>query len=143
MLGANLEKRGAVFFPSKPFGRIGAIEREASRGCFIFSFFRRLDGLGLFLLGILDSSFLFLPFGNDFLLIALVSTGQGGRKWIYYVIMASAGSLIGVFLLDLVMRKAGEEGLEKFVKPRTPGRRGSKPGKKPYTSRFRISCTST
>jgi membrane protein YqaA with SNARE-associated domain len=83
----------------------------------LFIFFRRLGGTGLLLLGILDSSFLFLPFGNDLLLIALVSADRGTLKWILYVIMSAVGSLIGVLLIDLVMRKAGEEGLEKFVTP--------------------------
>lgn len=89
----------------------------ASWASSIFTFFRRLGGLGLFFMGILDSSFLFLPFGNDLLLIALVSAGRGSFIWIYYVIMSSLGSVVGVILLDLVMRKMGEEGLEKFVKP--------------------------
>ncbi len=68
-------------------------------------------------MGILDSSFLFLPFGNDFLLIALVSAKRDSIVWILYVILATIGSVIGVLLLDLVMRKMGESGLEKFVKP--------------------------
>ena len=83
----------------------------------IFAFFRRLGGLGLFLLGILDSSFLFLPFGNDLLLIALVSSGRSSYAWIFYVLMSSLGSLFGVLLVDVIMRKMGEEGLERFVKP--------------------------
>jgi membrane protein YqaA with SNARE-associated domain len=83
----------------------------------IFRLFRSLGGIGLFLMGILDSSFLFLPFGNDLLLIALVSSGRGTFTWIYYVIMSSLGSVVGVMIVDLLMRKMGEEGLEKFVKP--------------------------
>ena len=80
----------------------------------LLGFFRRLGVLGLVLMGALDSSFLFLPFGNDFLLIVLVS-GTRGPIWILYVLASALGSLIGVFTIDLVMRKAGEEGLEKFV----------------------------
>lgn len=83
----------------------------------IFAFFRRLGGFGLFLMGILDSSFLFLPFGNDLLLIALVSSGQSAYWWIFYVILASLGSLVGVLLVNLAMRRMGEEGLERFLKP--------------------------
>jgi membrane protein YqaA with SNARE-associated domain len=90
----------------------------SSWGYSIFAFFRGLGAFGLFLLGILDSSFLFLPFGNDLLLIALVSSNRGGAGWILYVIMSSLGSVVGVVLLDLVMRKTGEQGLEKFVKPK-------------------------
>jgi membrane protein YqaA with SNARE-associated domain len=81
----------------------------------IVSFFRRLGIFGLFLLGVLDSSFLVLPFGNDFLLIALVSSNRG-PVWILYVLVSALGSLAGVFIVDVIMRKAGEEGLERFVK---------------------------
>jgi membrane protein YqaA with SNARE-associated domain len=82
----------------------------------IVNFFRRLGAPGLFFLGALDSSFLVLPFGNDFLLIALVSSSHG-PIWIVYVLVSALGSLLGVFVVDLIMRKAGEKGLERFVKP--------------------------
>jgi membrane protein YqaA with SNARE-associated domain len=81
----------------------------------ILGFFRRLGLIGLFLLGVLDSSFLVLPFGNDFLLIALVSSNRG-PIWILYVLISALGSMAGVCIVDLIMRKAGEEGLERFVK---------------------------
>jgi membrane protein YqaA with SNARE-associated domain len=80
-----------------------------------FSFFRKLGALGLFLLGVGDSSFLFLPLSNDLLLIALVSSQRESWSWVIYTIAAALGSLVGVLLLDLVVRKAGEEGLERFV----------------------------
>lgn len=82
----------------------------------IVNFFRRLGAPGLFFLGALDSSFLVLPFGNDFLLLALVSSSHG-PVWIVYVLVSALGSLLGVFVVDLIMRKAGEKGLERFVKP--------------------------
>src|SRR6476469_5874906 len=63
----------------------------------------------------LDSSFLVLPFGNDLLLIALVSSHRDSLIWIAYVITSALGSVVGVFFVDLVMRKAGETGLERFV----------------------------
>jgi membrane protein YqaA with SNARE-associated domain len=89
-----------------------------SSGAFaIVNFFRRLGAPGLFFLGALDSSFLVLPFGNDFLLMALVSSSHG-PIWIVYVLVSALGSLLGVFVIDLIMRKAGEKGLEKFVKPK-------------------------
>lgn len=81
----------------------------------IFRFFRRLGPLGLFLMGALDSSFLFLPFGNDLLLIALVTADGSDGKWILYVVMSALGSVAGVTVVDLLMRKAGEEGLKKFI----------------------------
>jgi len=71
--------------------------------------------LGLFLMSALDSSFLVLPFGNDLLLIALVSANRDSLIWIAYVIASALGSVVGVFFIDLIMRKAGETGLERFV----------------------------
>lgn len=63
----------------------------------------------------LDSSFLVLPFGNDLLLIALVSSNREGWFWIAYVIVSAIGSVVGVLIVDAIMRKAGEKGLERFV----------------------------
>lgn len=70
---------------------------------------------GLLLMSALDSSFLVLPFGNDLLLIALVSSNRESLMWIAYVIASATGSVIGVFVIDLLMRKAGEKGLERFI----------------------------
>jgi membrane protein YqaA with SNARE-associated domain len=81
----------------------------------IVRFFRSLGPFGLFLLGILDSSFLVLPFSNDLLLIAMVSSNRGWW-WILYVIVSALGSLGGVIIVDVIMRKAGEKGLNRFVK---------------------------
>jgi len=75
----------------------------------------RMGLLGLFLMSALDSSFLVLPFGNDLLLIALVSSNRDSLIWILYVIVSALGSVVGVFFVDLIMRKAGESGLERFV----------------------------
>ncbi|HEX9544879.1 MAG TPA: VTT domain-containing protein [Pyrinomonadaceae bacterium] len=88
----------------------------SSWGYTIVSFFRRLGAFGLFLLSALDSSFLVLPFGNDFLLMALVSSSRG-LVWVVYVMVSALGSLLGVFIVDSIMRKAGEKGLARFVKP--------------------------
>jgi membrane protein YqaA with SNARE-associated domain len=78
----------------------------------------RLGMPGLFLMSALDSSFLVLPFGNDLLLIALVSSNRESLIWIAYVVISAIGSVVGVFVLDLIMRKAGEKGLERFVSER-------------------------
>jgi membrane protein YqaA with SNARE-associated domain len=80
-------------------------------------FFLRLGIMGLFLLSALDSSFFVLPFGNDLRLIALVSRGHSSLMWIPYVLVSAVGSLVGVLLVDVVMRKAGEKGLEHFLSP--------------------------
>lgn len=81
----------------------------------LFRFFRRLGVFGLFLMSALDSSFLVLPFGNDLLLIALVSSNRQGWTWIAYVLVSAIGSVVGVFVIDLIMRNAGEKGLEYFI----------------------------
>ena len=81
----------------------------------VLRFFRRLGIFGLFLLSALDSSFLVLPFGNDLLLVGLVSSNREGLTWILYVLVSAIGSVCGVFVIDLLMRKAGEEGLERFI----------------------------
>ena len=68
---------------------------------------------GPFVLGTLDSSFLFVPVGNDILIVALVA-GHHRDFWIY-VLSGVCGSLCGVFLLDLVARKLGEAGVQKIT----------------------------
>lgn len=75
-----------------------------------------LGALGLVILGVLDSSFLFMPLGNDLLLVGL--TVQHHERLPYYVPMAALGSTAGCLLLDLVARKRGEEGLKKMMKPK-------------------------
>src|SRR5688572_65470 len=81
-------------------------------------FFRRLGVFGLFLLSALDSSFLFLPFGNDLMLIALVSSNRSALMAVGYVIASVVGSILGVIVIDSLMRKTGEKGLERFVSSR-------------------------
>jgi membrane protein YqaA with SNARE-associated domain len=76
----------------------------------------RLGFFGPLLLGIADSSFLFLPFGNDLLIVIL--TARDHSHLAVYVVMAAIGSTLGVVLLDAVCRKGGEEGLKKMMKPK-------------------------
>jgi membrane protein DedA with SNARE-associated domain len=76
----------------------------------------QLGGLGLLILGIMDSSFLFMPLSNDLLVIAM--TARAHSLLPYYAAMASAGSVIGCLLVDLVFRKGGEGMLQKHVSER-------------------------
>lgn len=69
-------------------------------------------------MSVLDSSFLILPFGNDLLLIAFISADRSGLTWIAYVLVSAIGSVLGVFIIDLLIRKAGEKGLERFLSRR-------------------------
>ena len=64
-------------------------------------------------MGIFDSSFLFLPFGNDLLVVTLVARHHEG--WLSYVLAAAVGSTIGVFALALVAQKLGEDGIKKMA----------------------------
>ena len=64
-------------------------------------------------MGALDSSFLFLPFGNDLLVVTLVARHHKGLPW--YVAAAATGSTIGVFVLAWVAGKLGEEGIKKMA----------------------------
>jgi membrane protein YqaA with SNARE-associated domain len=79
----------------------------------LFALFFHIGPFGLVILGILDSSFLFLPFGNDLLLVVLVVRHHGYLP--LYVLAASIGSTTGVLLLDSVCRRGGEEGLKKMM----------------------------
>lgn len=83
---------------------------------FLSPFLHLILGLGYFaplVMGILDSSFLVLPFGNDLLIVGLVAHNHGGAPW--YVLSAATGSTAGVLLLSLVARKLGEKGVLKIA----------------------------
>jgi membrane protein YqaA with SNARE-associated domain len=79
----------------------------------VLRFFLGLGYLGPFVLGIFDSSFLFLPFGNDLLVVAM--TARHHQKYLLYALSAALGSTLGAFLLDLVARKIGEAGVTRVV----------------------------
>jgi len=82
----------------------------------VFWFFVSMGGFGLLFLGILDSSFLFMPLGNDLLVIGM--TARRHDLMFYYAAMATAGSVLGCLLIDLMVRKGGEKGLEKHLPPK-------------------------
>jgi membrane protein YqaA with SNARE-associated domain len=82
----------------------------------LYIVFSHHGGIGLLLLGLLDSSILFMPLGNDLLIIAL-----SARKHIlipYYAAMAAAGSVLGCLTIDLLVRRGGEKEIEKHVSRR-------------------------
>ena len=88
-------------------GRVPDLARHA------FALLLHFGLLGLIVLSVLDSSFLFLPIGNDLLLIALVS--QNPDNLFLYVIGAALGSAAGVWTVDALSRKMGEDGLTKLA----------------------------
>jgi membrane protein YqaA with SNARE-associated domain len=79
----------------------------------VLLFLFHLGYFGPFFMGILDSSFLVLPFGNDLLIVGLVAHNHHGLP--FYVVSAACGSTIGVLSLALVARKFGEEGICKVA----------------------------
>ena len=73
-----------------------------------------LGGPGLFLIGFLDSSFLSFPMINDLMVIGMVTRHKAFL--LYYVMMATLGSVAGCVALYYVARKGGEAFLAKRVK---------------------------
>lgn len=71
-------------------------------------------GIGLLVLGALDSSFLSFPQVNDILVIYL--SIRQPERWIYYAGMSALGSLIGCSALYSLGRKGGEVFLRKRFK---------------------------
>jgi membrane protein YqaA with SNARE-associated domain len=65
-----------------------------------------LGGPGLFLIALLDSSFLSFPEVVDLLIVVFVT--QHPARMVYYASLATIGSIAGCFLLYLVGRKGGE-----------------------------------
>lgn len=83
----------------------------------LIAFFVGLGLFGPFVLEALDSSFFYVPLANELLLFALV---HNSPRWMWVVFAASgaAGTVAGVFALDLVMRRIGAKGVERLVKPK-------------------------
>jgi membrane protein YqaA with SNARE-associated domain len=75
-------------------------------GEYLRSIATSLDGPGLLIVALFDSSFLSIPEGND-LLIVILSAGNTWEKMAYYVGMTTAGSIAGCLLLYTVGRKGG------------------------------------
>lgn len=81
----------------------------------LFAFVLKFGGLGLLVLGILDSSFLFAPYGNDLLLVALTARHPHANYMLYYAAMSTIGSVLGCLLIDVTLRPLGAHGLEKHL----------------------------
>ncbi len=76
-------------------------------------FLRRLGGIGLVLVGIVDSSVIPLPGSLDLFTILLSALHQ--PLWFYYALMSTIGSLIGGYLTYKIGKKGGAEALEHRV----------------------------
>lgn len=73
-----------------------------------------LGGLGLFVIALLDSSFLSFPQVNDLLIIVLST--RHPERMPYYAGMTTLGSILGCLLLYAVARRGGEVFLRKRLK---------------------------
>jgi membrane protein YqaA with SNARE-associated domain len=65
-----------------------------------------LGGPGLFLIAMLDSSFLSFPAVVDLLIVPLVTLHK--ERMVLYALLATLGSMTGCFMLYLLGRKGGE-----------------------------------
>jgi membrane protein YqaA with SNARE-associated domain len=81
----------------------------------LIAFFWHLGGPGLLLLGILDSSFLFAPLGNDLLVVAMSAHYHSVPRMLYFAAMSTVGSVLGCLMVDVILRRAGEKGLEHYL----------------------------
>ena len=83
----------------------------------LIRFFVTLGVFGPFLLETLDSSFFYVPLANELLLFMLIH-GEGSASswmWAAYAVSGAAGTVAGVALLDLLMRRVGAGGVERVV----------------------------
>jgi membrane protein YqaA with SNARE-associated domain len=85
-------------------------------GRWILQIATALGGPGLLLIAMADSSFLSIPEGNDFLIVAL-SIGKSWEDMFYLATMTIIGSVIGCLVLFIVGRKGGERLLLKRFDP--------------------------
>lgn len=90
----------------------------------LISFLVALGAGGPFLLETLDSSYFYVPLANELLLFALIHGGGSspGWMWVVYALSGAAGTVAGVALLDLLMRRVGAGGVERLVGPKQFGK---------------------
>lgn len=91
----------------------------------LIKFFVTLGVFGPFLLEAFDSSFFYIPLANELLLFMLIHGGEGEPSrwmWAVYAVSGAAGTVAGVAILDLLMRRVGAGGVERLVGRRQFGR---------------------
>ena len=88
---------------------VAALLPAAARGMVRWLF--HLGGIGLIPLGPLDNSLIPLPGILD--VAAIVLSARQEQWWLYYGLMATAGSVAGGFLTYRLARKGGKEELER------------------------------
>jgi len=74
-----------------------------------------LGGPGLFTVAFLDSSFISLPQINDILVVLMVTAH---KSWmVYYALMATAGSIVGCYVIYYLADRGGAAFVRKRLKP--------------------------
>ena len=86
----------------------------------LLSWAHRLGGPGLFLVAVVDNSFIPIPGGVDIATILLVSSHR--EWWIYYGVVATVSSAIGGWLTYRLAKKGGKETLEKKIGKQRAGK---------------------
>jgi membrane protein YqaA with SNARE-associated domain len=81
----------------------------------IYTFALSLGGPGLFAVAFLDSSFVSLPQINDILVVLMVTESKS--LMLYYAFMATAGSVVGCYVIYYLANKGGEAFVRKRLKP--------------------------
>jgi membrane protein YqaA with SNARE-associated domain len=81
----------------------------------IYGFALSLGGPGLFGIAFLDSSFVSLPQINDILVVLMVVANKAGMP--YYVLMATAGSVAGCYVIYFLAKKGGDAFLRRRLHP--------------------------
>jgi membrane protein YqaA with SNARE-associated domain len=79
----------------------------------VMAWLHRLGAVGLFLVAIIDNSFIPIPGGVDIFTILLVSGHR--QMWWMYAAVATASSVFGGWLTFRIARTGGEEALEKKI----------------------------
>jgi membrane protein YqaA with SNARE-associated domain len=75
-----------------------------------------LGGPGLFVIALLDSSFLSFPEVTDVLIIVLVA--KHPERFLWYTLLPTIGSIIGCYLLYALAKRGGEAFLRKRLRER-------------------------
>ena len=81
----------------------------------IYTFALSLGGPGLFAVAFLDSSFVSLPQINDILVVLMVTESKS--LMLYYAFMATAGSVVGCYVIYYLANKGGEAFVRNRLKP--------------------------
>ncbi|MGH9746474.1 MAG: YqaA family protein [Candidatus Acidiferrales bacterium] len=77
----------------------------------LYHWVHHLGGLGLIILGLIDSSVIPIPGSTDALTIVLAA--KRAEPWPYYAFMATLGSVIGGYLTYRLARRQGKDAMER------------------------------